>query len=525
MDDLAGLSWSAPSQAKAAQPAPTNATPTFYPSLRPTPSPSASGRNTPLSAHGSGTAGVNVPTSKVAQDSFGNLLSFGPGKGNANLSLRERQDQLEAERRKKEDERRRQAHAHYGDGRFFDSLGQPRSGSLRTPSPAAATQPPLTGGGLGTRKGTTAAESDDDLFAAFNSSTQVDNSSYFPPPVPSESPSPPNAPPRLDLSNPQAWNKSAVSGEAGFGDHDDDPFGLGQLKANTSAPPPPPADEDDDLLGDLGKPVDQVRKKDAPSFARGPEPGKPIEDSSSDSEAEQPAASDDPFDRAVAQLVDYGFTTENARRGLTESGAGLDVQAAVNWLLDDAHRQAKEEAKRRTGAREQSRGGEERASSQPRNATPSWMREAPPGDAARSRDSRSPASMDGDFAKTAAAVGSSFLKTANSLWKTGQKKVQKAVAEFQQDGDLSQPKWMRSTAQGPTGGEKRRQTAEVTDEALMLESGGRPERRPGGQQWRAATPPMPVPANARQLYQPDLARATCQDGNKLISHPSIRAHG
>ena len=55
--------------------------------------------------------------------------------------------------------------------------------------------------------------------------------------------------------------------------------------------------------------------------------------------------------------------------------------------------------------------------------------------------------MEADLSKAAAAVGSNLFKTANSLWKTSQKKVQKAVAEFQQEPDPSQPKWMREAAE------------------------------------------------------------------------------
>jgi len=492
MDDLAGLNWSAPNAGKPAQSAPSNPASSAYPSLRPTPSPFTSGRNTPLSAQGSGSVGAKPPTSKPAQDSFGNLLNFGAGKSNANLSLRERQDQLEAEKRRKEEERRKQAQAHYGDGRFFDSLGRNQSGSLRTPSPAALAPPPAASVSPGIHNGKTVAESDDDLFAAFNASTKVDNSSHYPPPTASNNPSPANAP-GLDLHNPQSWNKPRESPGGGFDDDDDDPFGLNQLKTKpkTNSPPPPVDDEDDDLLGDLGKPVDQVRKKAAPAFAREPEPGKPIEDSSSDSEVEPPAPSNDPFDRAVAQLVDYGFTSENARRGLTESGAGLNVQAAVNWLLDDAHRQAKEKTKGAGGGREQPRDTDERGPSQSRSGTPSWMREGPQGDGTRSRDSRSPASMEADFAKTAAAMGTSLFKTANSLWKTGQKKVQKAVADFQQDGDPNQPKWMRSAAQDHPGGGGGRQMADVTDEAMMLESGGQRGGRTGRLAPESRTPSEP----------------------------------
>ncbi|CAP73535.1 uncharacterized protein PODANS_2_8730 [Podospora anserina S mat+] len=500
MDDLVDLTWTAPDAGKkpAQQPTPISnpTTSNLYPSLRPTPSPFNSGRNTPLSVQESGNAGARPPTAKPAQDSFSNLLNFGPAKSNANLSLKERQEQLEAEKRRKEEERRKQAQSSFGDGRFLDSLGRNLSGSqssLRTPSPGLAPPPqigtPTVQSGL--RKGTDISEGDEDLFAAFNASTKVDNSSHYPPPA-SHTPSPA---PDLDLSNPSAWGKPAAVAptSGGFGDDDDDdPFGLNQLKPKSSTPaPPPPAGDDFDILGDLGKPVDQVKKKPtpAPTFSREPEPGKAIEDSSSDSEDDRPPPppqpsrpsrpSDDPFDRAVAQLVDYGFTPENARRGLTESGAGLNVQAAVNWLLDDAHRQAKEQAKSKgqSGSREQpSRGGGERASSQSRNGGPAWAREE---HASRSRDNQSPASMvDSDFAKTAAAVGTTLFKTANSLWKTGQKKVQKAVAELQQDGDPNQPKWMRS-AQDHSGGSARREPPDVTNEAVMLEGGGPPPRKTG----------------------------------------------
>lgn len=514
MDDLNGLNWSAPNLAqKPAQPTPTYSATNLYSSLRPTPSPANSGRNTPQSAQGSGPNAFKAPApaSKPAADSFSNLLNFSSGKSNANLSLRERQEQIEAEKRKKEEERRKQAQAQFGDGRFLETLGQSNSTSFGTSSPSIA--PPPSGFGVGSgfgsstggQNGKAVAESDEDLFAAFNANTKVDNSSHFPPPTLSQSPAPtPKS--NLDLSNPNSWGKPTTTNTGGFGDDDDDPFGLSQLNQPKSRapPPPPPADDDDDLLGDLGKPVDQVRKKVTPTFAREPEPGKPIEDdSSSDSEPEQQprAASDDPFDKAVAQLVDYGFAQEDAIRGLTESGAGLNVEAVVNWLLDDAHRKAKEKAKTkgRGGAREQPRDNGERASSQTRSGAPAWVGPLP-GAGSRDRDNRSPASSDGDFAKTAAAVGNTLFKTANSLWKTGQKKVQKAVAEFQQEGgDPNQPRWMRSTQQDHTGSGPRREVPDVTDEALMLEARDAPSARKPGQGSRA---PSNAPSRDRSPALP-----------------------
>ncbi|KAH8879609.1 hypothetical protein GQ53DRAFT_849489 [Thozetella sp. PMI_491] len=493
MDDLSSLDWSATSTSSSNPPKPTQTQPmssSFYPALRPTPSPFTSGRNTPLSTQGSGTASFKPPgaAAKGSQDSFSNLVNFGAAKSTANLSLRERQELLEAEKRKKEEEKRKKTQAQYGDGQFLDSLGQRQQSqsTSRVASPAISlpiSPPPATQARNGKP-----AESDDDLFAAFNANTKVDNASHYPPPPASGKASPANAA-GLDLRNPNAWSQPAPSSNGDLG-NDDDPFGLNQFTAKPPARQDTfDADEDDDLLGDLGKPVEQVRRErpqPAPRVSRDPEPGKALEDYSSDSEPEPVSRSNDPFDKAVAQLVDYGFTPEKARMGLTESGAGLNVQAAVNWLLDDAHREAKEKAKGKSSG---DRPGvdEDRSSSRPRNGGgAAWMREdarpEPPG----RRDNRSPASGD-DFTKTATAMGNNFLKTANSLWKTGKKNVQKAMADFQQEGgDPNQPKWMRSAQQdgmAPGGG----RSVDVTDEAMMLESGARPERGP--QRLARETPP------------------------------------
>lgn len=480
MDDLSGLDWSSSNATTSNRAPPTNPPSSYYPSLRPTTSPLGSGRNTPLSGQGYGSSGSKPPAptagQKPAQDSFSNLLSFGAAKNTANLSLKEQQECLQAEKLRKEEERRKQAHAHYGDGQFWDTLGSNRSTPLqtsRTASPAVAPPP----NSLSARNTPTPDKpsKDDDLFAAFNADTKVSNSSHFPPPESSSSSSPANAPP-LNLTSPSAWQVPPANDSGAFGD-DDDPFGLNELKPAAHAPERAASTNDeDDFLGDLAKPVEEVRRKiPVPSRSREPEPGKAIEDSSSDSDASAPPPSNDPFDKAVAELVDYGFTADNARRALTESGGGLDVQAAVNWILDDAHRQAK--AKQLGDKRAPGRQDDERTSSRSRNGGTAGMRKQD-GPAGPSRgDNRSPAS-EADFAKTAAAVGTSIFKTANSLWKTGQKKMQQAVAELQQEGgDPSQPKWMRDAQLDRAAGE-RKARQEATDEAMMLESGGRPARKP-----------------------------------------------
>ena len=527
MDDLSGLDWSSTSNQSTSKPTLAAQSAAFgsgyssYPTLRPTlppqttALPGGSRRNTPLSLsnHGSGAAARSTAntanTASKAQDSFSGLVNFGNSSTKtANLSLREQQERLNAEKRRKEEEQRKLNQANYGNSQFFDVLGRGQglssAGASRTNSPSLAPpgtgapisrgSSPLGGGGSG---------GDDDLFAAFSADTKVDKSSHFPPPTTNNSgkSTPANAP--LDLSNASAWGAAATKSAADpISNDDDDPFGLNQFQAKATPAPVPvstsPFDDGDDFLGDLAKPVEEVRRqkeqqrqqqearKRQQRRQQGPEPGKLIEgpDSDSDSDSDSDletgpragggSAGNPQFDRAVAELVDYGFSAEDARRGLAESG-GLNVQAAVNFLLDDAHRKAKE--KQKGGRGSGGAGGEE--TSRNGNRSPATSGGGHPGGE--------------DFAKTAAAVGTSLFKTANSLWKTGQKQLQKAVQDFQQEGgDPSQPKWMRSANE--PGSSTRRSSPSVTDEAMMLESGARPERRQGGGSSRAQGAPAPGPA-------------------------------
>lgn len=505
MDDLSSLDWSS-TTAPGKGTTNTNAfppklmnPPTAYPTLRPSPSPQASARNTPLSTQPSGLAAPKSSTSKPAVDSFSNLVNFGGTKSNANLSLRERQQQLEAEKRQREEEQRKRLQSQYGGGQFWDTLGQGSSGASRTVSPAT----PSIGGGIGAPAGLN-KDDDEDLFAAFNKDTKVDTSTHYPH---SEQPdsrrSTPANPARLDLTNANTWDQPITSHGGDLGE-DDDPFGLNQLKTRAQPQPRLGTDGDDDILGDLGKPVDQVRRR-APPKPKA-EPGKPIEDSSSDSysEPEMPSrhGDSDPFDKAVAELVDMGFTAENARRGLTESGTGLNIQAAVGWLLDDAHKQARNKKQPRDSSAEHDRGEENSRSRN--NGSPAWMREGHTGSVPPRNDNSSPTYGD-DLSQKAAAMGTSFFKTANSLWKSGQKQVQKAVADFQHDP--SQPRWMQSTQQDRTHSSER-QARPVTDEAMMLESGARPERhsarssQPRSSSSRDQSPALPTRPSAQSSTVP-----------------------
>ncbi|KKA28446.1 hypothetical protein TD95_002591 [Thielaviopsis punctulata] len=534
MDDLSGLTWSSstPNQTTKLSSnlnsinASNNTS--SYSSFRASPSPLGSGRSTPLSQTAANTAkptaapATTASKPAVSQDSFSNLMNFAKGSSassTATLSLREQQERLEAEKRRKEEEKRKLAASQFNFDQFSARASTPSSTTAFS-NPGSASNfvspfaPPLA---PSVAKSSTpqskASSNDDDLFAAFRADTKVDNASHYPPPADT----PVNKSTGIDLSNPTNWTATTNSSGSPFAAEDDDPFGLNSFKpksASTTVPAPASNNDDIDFLGDLARPVEEVRReqeakrvaeeqarernKKSASRSR-PQPGRAIEDSDSSSDDEpQPtrgSTGNPAFDKAVEQLMAYGFTAEDARRGLTESGAGVNVQAAANWLLDDAHRKAKEKTQGKSGQihdqshrrqQPQDRHGES-------SSNPAWMN-----------------ASGEDLSKTVAAVSGQLFKTANSLWKTGQKKVQKAMADFNQEGtaggDPSQPKWMRE-AQMHTD---KPSSSRVTDEAMMLESGGRPgaisrgssSSRQPTQSSRDRSPAVVPGANWQQQSQP-----------------------
>jgi hypothetical protein len=505
MDDLAGLDWSQPAKK------PSN-TPTAFPPYRQSPTPQLSGRSTPLvglSAQQSGaraspaTSSAFKPPSKPAtpaNDSFAGLVSLNSGKApTSNLSLQERQKQIQEEKLKQEAERRKQYDATFGgaDSTHWDTLGSGKStpepatfGAIRPTINAPASQglsrtinKPFAGLDTTSKRPVQSPPAEDDLLAAFNSAAPVDASSHFPPALFGSGRSTPALSTNVSRGHtplPQAPASNA------FVDDDDDMFGLKQMaqKSSASAPPPPPDDDDDDdILGLLGKPVSEFEKK-----QKSPQQ---VEQQQQEPVAQRPSRGPlSAHDKAVAELVDMGFPAEKSAIALATTESGQDVQAAVGWLLNQAHAEAKQKTQSRSQDRSRRSPDEfedrpRRSDSRPsarkgrdNDSVPAWMK----GDEGRSRSGQRRPEEGGqekDVTQLASEIGSSLFKSANSLWKTGRKQVQKAVADFQQDGDPNVPKWMRdaqaaeATSQQPR---KQRPEASATDEAMMLEGGARPSR-------------------------------------------------
>ncbi|KAI9732011.1 MAG: hypothetical protein M1834_004462 [Cirrosporium novae-zelandiae] len=536
MDDLSGLDWTSTSGTNRNKPlTPVNG-PSNYPSLRPTPP--ISGRSTPLSTYQGGqfkpTPPIASKTSTPANDSFSNLVSFGGGNPNKNLTLQEQQKRLLEEKARKEAERRKVAAA---DAQFWDNLGN-RGQAPNPPSISPPTYSNSSAYGSQTlsnsinkpfqaikqtdrSRSRTAASEEEDLFAAFNKDAPVDASTNFP--IPQENDN--NGFTNVDhTSSAQGKQRNArdtghINAGGGLMGDDDDPFGLGRIPTR-STPQDLKNNEpgDDDVLGLLSKPVSE--------FARQKSPAAPVPD------REPEPTGTSPKDRALAELVDMGFPAERASVALESTETGTDVQAAVGFLLTQAHAESRQKAGVSEDHASTSRSRRTDSSHRHRQEDPSmptWMRQEGRSDSRRRQDSNSPATAEKDAAQYAAEIGQNLFKTANSLWKTGTKKMQQAVAELQHaESDPNQPKWMRDAAfdeprtrgersssaagRGEERGRRRgpadqktsasSRDAKMTDEAMMLEAGGsRPQPRKPVQH---REPSMSAPTDSRRIHTPVL---------------------
>lgn len=526
MDDLTGLDWNSSQPTPSQKPTSAN----YYPTLRPTPP--ISGRSTPAfpppSAPPTSSAGsaLRSNSSTPADDTFAGLVSFNAQKSTKNLSLQEQQKRLEDERLAKQPSLGNNTNTHLGDqdGAFWEALGSGRTTPNTVTSPPKYTATAEYGGHRlsetinkpfaniptlsSQRKKDTAANVEEDLLSGF--STSINGSSA------ASQDSKPAAGVRLHDTHAKPFGLTYEEPRpVEEDDLDDDPFGLGMsgFKASQDSEANKQdsrAGDDDDILGLLGRPVSEFPRQPPEQGATREAPSKGVAH---------------PQDSAIADLVDMGFSPEKSREALESTESGTDVQAAVSWLLNQAHQESQKSQasqSKHKGASQPS--AERRRSSASRNGNPSpaWQQEE--GQRAR-QNSRSPANSEKDPAKIAAELGNNLFKTANSLWKTGTKKLNQAVSELNSDSDTNQPKWMKD-AKLETGsrkpGQQRRgsqpQTdnrngyadaqrpvakVEVTDEALMLENGdARPVRKPPSRR----KPDVPVWSNDSSRDQSSISK-------------------
>jgi hypothetical protein len=469
MDDLLGEDWqSAPKQKVTAPLNPSTFNNPGYNSFRASPQPQQNS-GTPTLVPSRPTSTVNNAAklgskpSTPANDAFGSLTALPSQKAASNVSIQERQRQLIEEKKRQQVQQTQ----------MWDSLGSGRgTPEIRGPSPG------ITQGN---------GEDVDDILAAFNRAAPVDKASHYPPPPsgPASGRSTPATAQPLPVTNvaPEAF------------DDDDDPFGLAEIAKKSNGhsrdSKAPQTMEDDDILGDLGRPVAAVPP-------RQPSPDDAAPEWDENVASSMTARGAKPQDRALAELIDMGFPEDTAKLALAETGG--DVQTTVGWLLQQAHEASRQSAKEESQPRRRSPSSGTRNTSQRRQGNqeqvPSWMRQGRSTSAARRQDDRSPAAGDQDAARVASEFGNKLFKSANSIWKASQKQMAKTMADFQQERDASQPKWMSEGASGESSraSSQRRQdprsaAQKATDEAAMLDAP------------REVVPQRPARSNAREMPQ------------------------
>jgi len=499
MDDLLGEDWQAPAKPSTTTPLHPTAFASNLSSYRASPQlsqPLRSGAASPLNSSQPSSA-VNG-AAKPASDSFGNLLSLKSQKAGSNLSIQERQRQLAEEKREQQAQH----------SQLWETLGSGR-GTPETRGPSTIAPPKRD------------HDDDDDILAAFNKAAPVDNASHFPPPASNND---------SGRNTPAVTYQVRPAGTGGF-DEDDDPFELAAASKKSNgharAPATQSSSNEDDILGDLSKPISEKPAQ------RAAEPVSHVDSVPSE------RSRDEHQDQALAELVDMGFPTDTAKIALVENGG--DVHGAVGWLLQQAHEESKQKARAETQARHNGPQPSNRSPSRRQHGeqdnAPAWMRqEARSSSGTRRQDSGSPANGEKDPTQMAQELGNKLFKGANSLWKASQKQMAKTMAEFQQERDPTQPKWMQDVS-GETSRtssqrrqEERKATQSTTDAVAMLDAPResrpvrparstteqRPNESPAG--GRSPVEPLPYRPSAQpppKFTQQSLAQADRRPASKL----------
>ncbi|KAF3920977.1 hypothetical protein ABW20_dc0102805 [Dactylellina cionopaga] len=468
MDDLAGLNWSSSANSAPKQ-SPFSATsslaPGNYTSFRSTPALSPQSTtsisrpaSTKPTAAGNlrddASRGLSSTSGGGGMDSFSSLVSFSAkksGNSTGNMSLLEQQRKLQEDRAKADQLKQQNLNQQFSGLDSLGSVGNHSNGHQ---------------GRSGTSTPARYDPEEADLLAGFSAETKVNRASHFPPPSatpPAKTPSPlPGRP------NPQPQH---IQRNIHTPATPDDPFDLDSFSNNLPHSQKSPAatanDDEDDILVLLGKPVSELKRK---SPSPPPKPARPSRRPENAealrSVARTPPPGKDPRDPAIAELVDMGFSAEDAKRALAQTDTGLDVRAAVDLLLNEAHGKTKSRSHNR-GKRDEDVRMEQGSSSRHARDSGSNARMA------RQGQGDTP-----DVAAYAQEIGGTLLKTAGSLWATGRKKVVQAINDLQDDNAPNDgtPKWMRDAQKEQRSGPTKRQEGRPTDEAMMLDMGGESRR-------------------------------------------------
>ncbi|KAL4245748.1 hypothetical protein ABKN59_001623 [Abortiporus biennis] len=207
------------------------------------------------------------------------------------------------------------------------------------------------------------------------------------------------------------------------------------------------SDDEDDILGDLSKPVDMIRR---PSQSPSPQPSQQL----SNGRKSRPVS---PPPHIIGQIVEMGFSPQQARVALASTDTGLDVQAALDALLSSGAASDTSPIEHTPPRRRQQR---ERFADHDVSPDRSHHHRETRGDG-RIGETPSPDTAQRNIQEQAdkllaqaSEIGLTMFNRANAFWNQSKEKVQKAYEERAaakaaagssgpSRSSSSRPKWMQ----------------------------------------------------------------------------------
>ncbi|KAK0443962.1 uncharacterized protein EV420DRAFT_1017761 [Desarmillaria tabescens] len=345
-------------------------------------------------------------------DAFSGLLSGTlASKPPSQMTIAERAAEAERERMEKLQQSHRAAPIQTSSAwEGLDSLGQKSSPSVVSTSQSFSDDDWGFGtSSPGTSKpaaSTAVADDDDWGLADFGPSTKQSQKS---------SPKPATRTQNIwDMdSNQEPFRRGtdSPSNDFDFGDHEDEL--LGSHAQGTAY--------DDDILGELGRPVDVVPRRPSPGnqgSAQTPQPSR-----------QSPIRTVSPPPHILGQLVEMGFSIQQARIALASTDSGLDVEAALETLLNNGAGNSSQSTPPPTLPRRPPLPGRDSSNNSSQSSTRHKERERSTSSPSASHAESNIQEQADKLLAQASELGLSFFNKANAAWKEGRERVQKAYAE------------------------------------------------------------------------------------------------
>ncbi|KAI0326730.1 hypothetical protein GY45DRAFT_68712 [Cubamyces sp. BRFM 1775] len=452
-------------------------------------------------------------------DAFSDLLSGFSGaqsSNNTNLTMAQRAALAEQERKQRAQQQASQPAAHAPSSAWagLDALGT--SSTTAASHTSSASHDPLDDLGFGAFSSATATSSAPQKPArAAHADDDWGLEDFTSHPAPAPAPTGKSAqsskfddllgfddfdgPSVSRQSSSPAPPRSSTPGDFDFGNRED------RLLDNQSS-------DEDDILGDLSKPVEKLAAR-QPSARNTPSPQPP--------RSGQRSRAVSPPPHVIGQIVEMGFSIQQARVALAATDTGLDVQAALDMLLSNgaassspAPEQQPESRRRpsREPGHERYYGSDEEEGGPPQRQQQRPPTRSPPQAQRSTRDRPARDSPLGPEAQKnlqeqadkllaqASEIGLNMFNKANAFWKEGKERVQRAYEERAATAGSSRPtagpgtgrggrpKWMQDAAED----EHRPDTTHTGGFRDDDDDGPSPSRRPQAKQPPSRAPEQPV---------------------------------